>query len=170
MYNQKITSSTKVKILDTVTNRLTKEKVNCEMTYDSEFWTEDNGYLISKGIGTTQIKITANNVTHYYTYEVIYDFESMKTDFALEIKKNNAGVDQCYIVTPFNDTSRLNYDWISSDDTILKVSQYSSITIVGDGTCAIIAVHKNSGKIGVVKVTIKDGVIVSFTSEIQPGI
>ena len=71
---------------------------------------------------------------------------------------------ECFIVNDKNDTSRLNYNWTSSNESVLRVSEYSTLTIVGNGTCSIICKHKTSGKVGILDVEVENGQIKKFTS------
>lgn len=71
---------------------------------------------------------------------------------------------ECFIVSKGHDESRLNYDWSSTDTSLLTISEYSTLTIKGNGKCSIIAKHKTSGLIGILDVELKDGKVVSYTS------
>ena len=57
--------------------------------------------------------------------------------------------------------TRLDYDWISSNEDVLVISKYSTVTIVGDGSCSIIVNLKNSDKYGIIDVIIENGEVIS---------
>ena len=70
-----------------------------------------------------------------------YDQTIIKVDFQLVIEvEEETGYLQCFINTPGFETSRLKYDWTSSNENVLTVSEYSTISIVGDGKCSIICI------------------------------
>ena len=82
----------------------------------------------------------------------------------LVINSEDTGYLQCFIVSEGHSSSRLDYDWSSTNEAILTISSYSTITILSDGSCSIICKHKTTGEIGVVDVVIQNGEIVSYTS------
>ena len=82
----------------------------------------------------------------------------------LIIDDEATGYLQCFIVSSGHSTSRLDYNWSSTDESILTISSYSTITIVGDGSCSIICKNKTTGATGVLDVVVKNGEIVSYTS------
>ena len=65
---------------------------------------------------------------------------------------------------------RVDYDWYSFDENICSVSKYSTLTLKNDGTVAIMAVHKETKKIGIVVLEIKDKKLISYSSTFQEGI
>ena len=71
---------------------------------------------------------------------------------------------ECFIISTGSDSSRLNYNWSSSNEGVLTVSEYSTLKIIGDGSCSIIAKHKTNGDVGVLDIVVKNGEIVSFSS------
>ena len=71
---------------------------------------------------------------------------------------------ECFIVSSNHDDSRLGYDWSSTNEGVLTVSSYSTLTIVGDGTCSIICKHKTNGYVGILDITVENKKIVSWSS------
>ena len=71
---------------------------------------------------------------------------------------------ECFIVSSGADDSRLNYDWTSTNTSILTISEYSTLKIIGNGKCSIICKHKTNGEVGILDVELKDGKVVSYTS------
>lgn len=71
---------------------------------------------------------------------------------------------ECFIVSLGDDESRLNYEWSTTNSSILTISEYSTLTILGNGKCSIIAKHKTNGSVGILDVELKDGKVVSYTS------
>ena len=150
-----------------MTNIKTGEKVNVKVNYDQDKLKEVDNKLYAKDIGDILFSFEYNNHVYYYKYTVLPVWEKYQTSFKLEIRENNEGITQCYIITektkPYQAT-RVSYDWYSTDTSILTINKYSSISIHSDGVCAIIAIHKETGDYGVIKVVIKDIQIVSFES------
>ena len=71
---------------------------------------------------------------------------------------------ECFIVGDKYDSSRLNYEWSSTNESVLIVSEYSTITIKGNGTCSIICKHKTSSYVGILDIEVKNGEIVKWES------
>ena len=71
---------------------------------------------------------------------------------------------ECFIVGDKYDSSRLNYEWSSTNESVLTVSEYSTITIKGNGTCSIICKHKTSSYVGILDIEVKNGEIVKWES------
>ena len=71
---------------------------------------------------------------------------------------------ECFIISSGHDESRLNYDWSSTNEGVLTVSIYSTLSIIGDGTCSIICKHKTNGYVGILDITVENGKITSWTS------
>ena len=71
---------------------------------------------------------------------------------------------ECFIQSSNHSDSRLDYTWSSTNETVLSVSEYSTITIYRDGTCSIVCVNKTTGATGVLDVVIKNGQVESWTS------
>jgi len=71
---------------------------------------------------------------------------------------------ECFIQSSNHSDSRLDYTWSSTNEAVLSVSEYSTITIYGDGTCSIVCVNKTTGATGVLDVVIKNGQVESWTS------
>lgn len=94
-----------------------------------------------------------------------YDETIIKVDFQLVIEvEEETGYLQCFINTPGFETSRLKYDWTSSNENVLTVSEYSTISIVGDGKCSIICKSKTSGAVAVLDIDVLNGEIVNYKS------
>ena len=71
---------------------------------------------------------------------------------------------ECFIQSSNHSDSRLDYTWSSTNEAVLSVSEYSTVTIYGDGTCSIVCVNKTTGATGVLDVVIKNGQVESWTS------
>ena len=71
---------------------------------------------------------------------------------------------ECFIISSNHDDSRLGYDWSSTNEGVLTVSSYSTLTIVGDGTCSIICKHKTNGYVGILDITVENKQIVNWSS------
>jgi endoglucanase len=100
-----------------------------------------------------------------------YDQTITKVDFDFTVEltsdewtNNGAPYWACFIATSGYSDSRLNYDWSSSNDGILSINEYSTITINSDGKCSIICRTKTGDKVAVVDVETKNGQIVNSTS------
>ena len=90
--------------------------------------------------------------------------EELTAEIELIIDSEQTGYLQCFIVSSNHSSSRLDYDWSSTNEGILTISSYSTITIVGDGACSIICKNKTTGKIGILDVEIKNKQIVNYSS------
>ena len=100
-----------------------------------------------------------------------YDQTITKVDFDFTVEltsdewtNNGAPYWACFIATSGYSDSRLQYDWSSSNDGILSINEYSTITINSDGKCSIICRTKDGAKVAVVDVETKNGQIVNSTS------
>ena len=71
---------------------------------------------------------------------------------------------ECFILSPNHSESRLDYTWESTNEGVLTVSEYSTITIKGDGKCSIICKNKTTGAVGILDVEVVNKKIVSYTS------
>jgi hypothetical protein len=71
---------------------------------------------------------------------------------------------ECFIISSGDSDSRLDYEWSSTNEAVLTVSSYSSVTISGDGTCSIICKNKSTGEAGILDIVVKNGKIESWTS------
>ena len=71
---------------------------------------------------------------------------------------------ECFIVSSNHSDSRLDYTWESTNEGVLTVSEYSTITIKGNGTCSIICKNKTTGAIGILDIEVSNNKIVNFTS------
>ena len=90
--------------------------------------------------------------------------ENLTAEIELIIDSEQTGYLQCFIVSSNHSSSRLDYDWSSTNEGILTISSYSTISIVGDGACSIICKNKTTGKIGILDVEIKNKQIVNYSS------
>ena len=71
---------------------------------------------------------------------------------------------ECFILSPNHSESRLDYTWESTNEGVLTVSEYSTVTIKGDGKCSIICKNKTTGAVGILDVEVVNKKIVSYTS------
>ena len=71
---------------------------------------------------------------------------------------------ECFIESSGHSTSRLDYVWSSTNESILTISEYSSVTIKKDGTCSIICKNEKTGAVGILDIEIKNNEIVNATS------
>ena len=71
---------------------------------------------------------------------------------------------ECFIISSGDSDSRLDYEWSSTNEAVVTVSSYSSVTIYGDGTCSIICKNKTTGEAGILDIVVKNGKIESWTS------
>ncbi|MDD3171530.1 MAG: glycoside hydrolase family 5 protein [Bacilli bacterium] len=147
-----------------MTNLLTGEKENITLEYDSNFFEVIENKIWPKKLGKSVLSFTINDYTYYYQVNILASYRKITADFGLKTEKNDQNIQQCYITTKGNDTSRLLYDWYSSDESIIRINIYSSISILKDGTVGIIAIHKETGAVGVLEIVIENGVIVSQNS------
>ena len=99
-------------------------------------------YAIEPGIYYFSFEV--EGYTYYYQKNIMVDYKLYDCSFAIEIKENNNKQLQCYIITNGKPTSRLKYDWYSTDTNILTISKYSTISIFNDGVVAIIATNKEN--------------------------
>ena len=100
-----------------------------------------------------------------------YDQTITKVDFDFTVEltsdewtNNGDPYWACFIATSGYSDSRLDYDWSSSNDGILSINEYSTITINSDGKCSIICRTQDGDKVAVVDVETKNGQIVNSTS------
>jgi len=148
----------------TMENLITGEVVPVTVNYDRPHFSGLDGIMYAAKVGRTIISVEINGYTHYYSMTILEEYKRIVSDFILTSHVNTEGIQQCYIETPGFDTSRVKYDWFSSDESIVRVNTYSSILIYGDGIVGITAVHKDTGAIGVVELEIVDGKIIRVTS------
>ena len=71
---------------------------------------------------------------------------------------------ECFIISSGHSDSRLDYNWSSTNEAVLTVSEYSTITIIGDGSCSIICKNKSTGAVGILDVVVENGTIKTWTS------
>ena len=121
-----------------------------------------DGKYYPKSSGKIAFSYTINNYNYYYQYDVVGTKE--EADFDLIIKTDDDGKIQCFITTKGYSTSRLDYNWSSTNQNIITISKYSTITIIGDGECSIIAENIETGEIGIIDIVITNGKISSAIS------
>ncbi len=169
--NVKMSINSKIILPNKLTNIKTNEIItDFELFYDKSLVTQKEDGLYANKPGVIYIGIKLNDYIYYYKIEVFPDYLTYKTDFELSVKENDAKVLQCYIETKFFSQMRVDYDWYSFDENICSVSKYSTLTLKNDGTVAIMAVHKETKKIGIVVLEIKDKKLISYSSTFQEGI
>jgi aryl-phospho-beta-D-glucosidase BglC (GH1 family) len=71
---------------------------------------------------------------------------------------------ECFIISSNDSDSRLDYNWSSSNEAVATVSSYSTVTIIGDGTCSIICKNKTTGEVGILDIVVKNGKLESWVS------
>lgn len=64
----------------------------------------------------------------------------------------------------FFDILQMKCNWSSTNEAVLIVSEYSTITIIGDGSCSIICKNKSTGAVGILDVVVENGTIKTWTS------
>lgn len=152
------------------TDPKTNERFTINVIYDEKDIVKIDNKLYPANIGEIYFKVTINDYDYYYKYNVLPPWDKYETSFTMYIKNNDQGITQCYIddyyITRGISQMRVDYDWYSTDTSILTINKYSSIEIVNDGTCAIVAINKETQEYGVIEVTIKNKKIVSFSSTI----
>jgi endoglucanase len=144
-----------------LTNILTNEVYNVDVKYDKDKFVEKEGKLYAIEPGIYYFSFEVEGYTYYYQKNIMVDYKLYDCSFAIEIKEDNDNQLQCYIITNGKPTSRLKYDWYSTDTNILTINKYSTISIFNDGVVAIIATNKDNKEVGVIELTIKNGKIVS---------
>ncbi len=147
-----------------ITNLLTNQQEKVEIIYDQNKVKQIDGKYYAVETGSIIFSYVLNDYTYYYEVTIVPNYEIMDSQFRIIVKYNDDGILQCFIETFGYSVMRVDYDWYSTDESILTINKYSSITIHNDGTCAIYAVHRETGKIGVVEVVIKNGKLDSYYS------
>ena len=110
-------------------------------------------------------KTKTSNTSNENTNKGGYDETITKVDFQLVIEvEEETGYLQCFINTPGFNTSRLTYNWTSTNESVLTVSEYSTITIVGDGKCSIICKSKTGSAVAVLDIDVINGEIANYKS------
>lgn len=155
-----------IRIPKEITNMLTGESVSIDIEPEEGKTTTIDGKIYANECGSIQFHYRVNDYDYYLEVGVLPDWGRYETHFELEVKHNPEGYLQVYILTRNYSTMRVDYDWYSSDETMLTINKYSTISIKKDGTCAIIAISKATGEYGIVEVTIQNGKVVSFVSKI----
>ena len=141
---------------------LSDETKEVHFVYDEHYINIIDGKIYGIRTGTTYIRFYNKGITHSFMVNILPNYYQYNSEIELKVDYVN-DLYQCYICTPHISAMRVDYDWFSSDESILKISKYSTITPVSDGTCAIIAISKETNKYGVMEVTIKNGKVESFT-------
>ena len=67
------------------------------------------------------------------------------TDFSMSYTVVS-GNEQLILDSTAPSRSRLDYDWFSTDRSVVSVSMYSTMTPLHDGEAQIFAFHKKTGK------------------------
>lgn len=156
-----------IKVETEMIDMLTGEKKHVTIEYEEGKTKMIDGNIYASEIGSITCHFCINDYDYYFEIAVFPQWDQYDTYFELEIKHNPEGYLQVYILTRNYSQMRVDYDWYSSDESMLTISQYSTISIKKDGTCAIMAISKETGKYGVVEVTIENGEVVSFVSKIN---
>ena len=157
-YNKTLETKEGFIVPDKVLNLLTNQEEEVIIEFDKTKVDYINGVYYPKKAMTIQFKYTLNDYTYYFEYKFIG--EPLKLDFDLELKYYEEKL-QCWITTSGYSITRLDYDWISSNEDVLVISKYSTVTIVGDGSCSIIVNLKNSDKYGIIDIIIENGEVIS---------
>lgn len=162
-YNYTIDINESIELEKTIENIRTLEKTTVTVNCDVNKLVLLDGKYYAKETGKIVFNYNINNHNYYYIVNVIN--ENQKIDFELEIRKeNNTNYLQLWIVTDGFSKSRLDYDWISTNEQVIKVSQFSTITIIGDGKCTVIAKEKETGVIGMIDLIVINNEIVDINS------
>lgn len=162
-YNKTIDINDEIIIFDKITNLITNEKENVEIKYDKDKIICKDGKYYPKTSGLITFSYTLNNYNYYYQYEVVGTNE--EADFDLKIITDSSGKVQCVITTKGFSTTRLDYTWTSTNTHVITISKYSTITIVGDGECSIIAQNITTGDVGILDIVVTNGKISSVVSK-----
>lgn len=161
-YNKIINIDDEIIINNEITNLLTNKKEYVNISYDESKVIMIDGKYYPKSSGKITFSYTINNYNYYYQYDVVGTKE--EANFDLIIKTDDDGKIQCFITTKGYSTSRLDYNWSSTNQNIITISKYSTITIIGDGECSIIAENIETGDIGIIDIVITNGKISSAIS------
>lgn len=71
---------------------------------------------------------------------------------------------ECFIISPNHSDSRLDYEWSSTNEAVLTVSNYSTIKVIGNGTCSIVCVNKTTKAVGIIDVLVENNQIKEWSS------
>ena len=161
-YNKTINITDEIVIPEKIVNLITNEEEAVEIKYDSNKVIVKDGKVYPKESGVIVFSYTLNDYNYYYQYEVVGTMA--KADFDLKIKTDSTGKTQCIITTAGFSNTRLDYNWSTTNKHVLTVSKYSTITIVGDGECSIIAENIKTGQVGIIDIVVTNGKISSAIS------
>lgn len=152
-YNYTININESIELEKTITNVKTLENVTINLNCDIDKLELLNGRYYAKETGKLIFNYNIDGYNYYYIVNVVRD--AGEVSFELEIKKEETtSYLQLWIITDGFSKSRLDYEWSSTDESVVQVSKYSTITIIGNGKCSIIAKDKISGSIGIVDLVI----------------
>ncbi len=145
----------------TATNLLTGEERVITAACDADKLVLKDGKYCAKEPGEILFTYTVDGFNYYYNVKVTDDVKEV--DFELELFKDaNTGYLQLRIITNGFSKLRLDYDWSSTNEGVAVVSKYSTITVLGDGECSIIAKNKESGAAGRIDLVIANNEIVDI--------
>lgn len=161
-YNKIINIDDEIIILDKITNLLTGEEENVNIKYNDDQLIIRDGKYYPKTSGVIIFSYSLNNYNYYYQYLVVGTKEDVSFD--LIIKTDDTGKIQCFITTEGFSTSRLDYNWSSTNQNVITISKYSTITILNDGETSIIAENIETGEVGIIDIIVTNGVISSVIS------
>lgn len=162
-YNKTIDINDEIIIFDKITNLITNEKENVEIKYDKDKIICKDGKYYPKTSGLITFSYSLNGYNYYYQYNVVGTNE--EADFDLKVITDSSGKVQCVITTEGFSTTRLDYTWTSTNIHVITISKYSTITIVGDGECSIIAQNIKTGDVGILDIVVTNGKISSVVSK-----
>lgn len=162
-YNKTIDINDEIIIFDKITNLITNEKENVEIKYDKDKIICKDGKYYPKTSGLITFSYSLNGYNYYYQYNVVGTNE--EADFDLKVITDSSGKVQCVITTEGFSTTRLDYTWTSTNTHVITISKYSTITIVGDGECSIIAQNIKTGDVGILDIVVTNGKISSVVSK-----
>lgn len=120
-------------------------------------------YFDSKGLGKLYIGIE-KEIKIEYGFEIVTDISNQ--DCGSEVKLNNGALEGTTMTQGYtryvylgenapDKTSRLNYNWYSTNKNVARVSAYGTITAIGVGTTKIQAVYKNDpSKVAELEITV----------------
>ncbi len=158
-YSYSISITEPIDLERTVTDILTGEEKTVTVSCDSDKLVLLDGKYYAKEVGEIIFTYSIDGFNYYYIVEVTEDIAEV--DFAMEIRTNtDTGYLQLWITTDGHSKTRLDYDWSSTNEDVIRISKYSTITILSDGECSIIAKHRETGAVGMIDVVVANGEIV----------
>jgi len=166
------------------------------ITYTLNFYDGTNNLSLSPSSYTIEDLVTLPNPTKEgYTFDGWYEtssfttrissylpgtignknlyakFDEIETDFVMPVGTFSFTVSaaspySCTLGVGAPNTSRLQYDWASSDASVATISMYSTITPVGTGFCVISAIFKtDTNQKGYLLIRVAEGTIREATVE-----